>query len=266
MANIFSQTEAEHAYSKIGGLLREKRFFIDRESQKNNPDFSYNFDLRHFGDLVKLQKQWEELYENSRKTIEKQVQEQELSLGFTPPVFSDKQSIFSYNTYSGGFKIMSVFPLSYFLNPLELGQMRENLLQQEMGYRSLDDFSPNQIKSIKERVETRKDFITSQLNYLREQPDYNNLCVVLLKSEFSFDLHNAKKQKVLDYMEKYPELLGYLFYQKSKRFRLVPRDYVLFEAYKGTHVQMDHRSEKTPVIKYDENSGYSCYVHVALIM
>jgi len=265
MTISFTQDEKTHAQGVVDQLLRERRFFISTEKE-----FKYHFPEKIFGASLDLQSTLIESYNQIRDEAEKKILTAEKELGFALPQVPKNRQISQCNKYAGGFDIKSVFPLSFFLqdNILEPDKIFTHLLEIGMNGKSSDDISPNEMENINQNASQIEEKILHQWKIIQNHENFSKLSVVLLKSRFSLDGNSGRddlSEGKLDLIEKSPELLGYLLYEKSKKTRFVGHDYILLNTSKKSHVVISHWNRKEPSIFYSFNTGYTCRTHFASI-
>jgi len=120
---------------------------------------------------------------------------------------------------------------------------------------------------IREMVDAISEKIIAQWEKISLQEDFTNLCFVLFKSLSKFN--NSFKGKLHE-TNKCPELISYLFYEKSKKVRLIPDGSIIFKMYDKDlrcYINISHHIHSlNPYISFFERDGFDCLVHFATIL
>jgi len=272
MTTSFTTNQAIHAHQVVLSLLLQRRFFIDHEASDfyTKKGFRYIFDENLFQQVLVVQSRLNDIYVSARKKAETFILEGEKSLGFSEPQVPKNRTIVQCNRYTGGFDIKSVFPFSFFLDmDLSFKEVEKNILDTEMKGKTENDISPKEMEKLKSNSNKIAKKVLEQLDELKKQDNFENLCVVLMESRFSLEggyKEDDFTEGCLDGIDKYPELLGYLFYQKSENTRFVPHNYIMFNTSRKSHVHFGHWSDGGRLISYDVSDGYTCRSHFATII
>jgi len=265
MTISFTQDEKIHAQAVVDRLLREHRFFISGAD-----DFEYHFPANKFSMSLAKQSALLFSYQNIKDQAEADILAREKELGFSEPQVPKNRNIAQCNRFTGGFDMKSIFPLSFFTqgDVLSLGRIYKNLLKTKMGYKESNHFSPNDMESFTAWVEETRAKILFQWDTIQSNSNFDKLSVVLLESRFGLSDGRSNddfSEGKLEGIEKYPELLGYLLYEKSKSYRFVQHNYIVFNTSRKSHIRIAHWTDKEPSISYSAKDGYSCKAHFASI-
>lgn len=272
---FFTEEQANHAQVTVMQLVK-KRFFINTDGEKYS-DFNYFNNEVILNEALAVQQKLFNLYEAKKEEANKDILDIEKSLGFSEPQVPKDRTIVQYNNYNSGFEIKSVLPLSFLLDSkIDEQIVFENILRDKIAPKTEDDFSPKKMRNLQSVTSEISEKVLIQWEEIQSKDNFENLCVVLMKSKFWLsgggrggDFAESK----FDEIEKFPELLGYLFYQKSKVESFIDaNDCAVFNTSRNKHVKMWNSSSnsssisnKESGISYHCTGGYDRYVHFVAI-
>jgi hypothetical protein len=142
-----------------------------------------------------------------------------------------------------------------------------------MGSKSEDDIAPNALRHYRGVAKATASIIWEQLSAIDAGNPDNNRCLVLMQSRIGMAEPDSKndfaRSRVWD-MQDFPFAVGFLFYEYSKRCRIVQHSHVVFSTSRKSHVNAQHwlstdRKGK-PSISYHATEGYDCKVLFATVL
>lgn len=268
--HAFTDAQAHHANKVVIELMKKRRFFIDKEkgpAYEKNPGSS--LDPVIFEGAWKLQADLISKYKAATQKAVRMITAAEQRLGFTPAELEDRQLV-QCNRYTGGLDICRVYPLTLFLKraPASLEELQQQELQRLMGSgKTADDYSAKELQGLRDISQENTRRIWDELATLKGRSEAS--CVVLLKTRFfpseGFASGDFLEGRLSD-IELLPHATGYLFYEYSKRVRIVRHAFVVFNTSRKSHVRMEHWRDKEPSLSFSEPRGYDCQVYIPLIL
>lgn len=270
-AHTFSPAQARHALSIVIALMRVKRFFLYREDAHDSVygELGHGLDPAIFGPAIELDEDIRRVYALATKRAEHTIINSEHRLGVKAPDLDRNQRLVQCNRYTGGLDICRVYPLTAFTEfaPAELEELRAQELKRQMGDKTINDFSPKDMHTLGERVYESTSKIWEELQAIKALAA-DNACVVLLKTRFepTYDSERGEflRGKLSD-LTLFPHAMGYLFYEYSKRTRIVRHSHVVFNFSQKAHVNVEHWSDGKLSLHFDKTGGYGCKVYIPIV-
>ncbi len=265
----FTEAQAEHALQVVLDLMKESRFFL--YDHRSSDDSLYHFDPDVFALAIKLNKKIKDVYVRARKHGESMISEAEFNLGVARPDLGNGKSLVQCNRYTGGLDIYSVFPFTEFtqLIPPSFKVLEQELLNQLMGDKTEDDYSPKEMRDLNDCSSKLARIIWDELSSLRKSDPENVRSVVIMKTRFHAVNGDANKDFMLGKVweiQEFPNALGYLFYKYSMQTQLVDPGYVVFSTSRDAHVNMYYTDEERFTIDFSKKGRYCVKVHFATVL
>jgi len=212
-----------------------------------------------FADVIKIDDDLRTAYQEIKAVALENIQAAEETSGVKPMTSRSNQQVVECRRYGGGVKISRVYPLTAFIDtaPKTIGEMRQQIFDGSMMYKSDDDVSPKQRRSYEEHADTWASEIWPQLEAVDHLNPENHRCVVMLQP--SFNLGNYGKwlcQGILTDWQDYPLATGCLFFSYSKHQRIAGHSTAVFSTIRKDHVMMRHEDKNPPWINYHNSEGY----------
>lgn len=269
----FSDAQATHALAAVLTLMKERRFFLFRQgeySRKIEGDLGHGLDPSVFLPALQLEDSIRSIYATTTKLAEENIWAWERSLGFKAPDLSDNKQLVKCNRYTGGLDICEVYPTTAFteLAPMTLGDLRNQEVKRLAGNTTPADYSPNDMKALQDLAEANASKIWEEIEAVKALGSGNS-CVVLLKTRFAPTNTlpgDDFLQGRLDGIQLFPHVMGYLFYEYSKRTRIVRHSHVVFNSSQQAHVNVKHWSSDELSLRFDAHGGYSCEVYFLIVL
>jgi hypothetical protein len=269
----FSNAQASHALEVVLALMKERRFFLYRQelsSQRIEGDLGHGLDPAIFGEALKLDEDVRTAYAEATRQGEKVIAESEQKLGIKAPDLSANRKLVQCNRFTGGLDICRVYPIAAFIEfaPASIDDLPAQEIKRLMGYKTADDYSPKGRGELQECARVNACKIWKEIEAIKALKPGNS-CMVLLKTRFE----PSGGHKEDDFLEGriadirlFPHGMGYLFYQYSKRTRIVRHAHVVFNTSRSSHVNVQHWFDKEPSLAFDSEGGYNCHVYIPLVL
>jgi len=256
----FSDGQAHHALVAVLRLMKEHRFFLAGDG----------LDPQIFRQALELDEKIRDAYKTSEKIAEQMILETERRLGVTPATLPRDRYLVQCHRYTGGLEICQVYPLTAFteLAAPSLEELESREVARQMGTKTADEYSPKALREFQSYAKASALAIWDNLAALKKQADENS-CAVLLRTRFAASDGDAAGDFLhgkLSTLQLFPMALGYLFYEYSKRTRIVPNDYVVFSTSRHSHVRVSHMNGEDPTLTLNKTGGYSVLVYVLLAL
>lgn len=272
---IFTKKQADHASEVVLNLIKERRFFLCKETDEYrwNTDILYQLDPEIFADAIELDAQINLAYVNAKNVAEESILEAERKLGTISAILLESQKLVQCNRYGGGLDICRVYPITDFTKylPDSIDVLNKQLLIQylRLGNKTLDDVSPSEMHLINNWIGGTAPKIWQQYEALDVWNPENDRCVVIMETRFSCEDRDDNNDFMLGKvwnMQDYSLATGYLFYQYCFQETIIRHSHVVFSTNRKGHVNMQRWVDKEPVINYAARAGYSCKVIFATIL
>ncbi len=263
--HTFSRAQEDRALEIMLGLMKNRRFFL-YQNRESLP--VHRLDPQVFGPAIHLDQSIRAAYANARRIAEQTITEYEKELGVTPPDLTNRQLV-QCNCYNGGLEICEVFPLAAFTDfaPTSQAELRDQEVRRLAGNTHPDDYSPNDMKKLREQAEKNAALVWEELPALRDL-EQSGACVFLLHTRF-----NPDRGYGTDFLEgraadfkMFPYALGYLFYLHSQQKRIVQHSHVVFNTSTRSHVNVQHWNSGGLSLNFDASGGYSCQVYLPVVL
>lgn len=269
----FSDAQAAHALDVVLTLMRERRFFLFRQSAdslKIEGDLGHGLDPKVFNPALELDKTILDIYKTTTKMAEYNIANWEQSLGLKAPNPNGNRQIVQCARYTGGLDICRVYPSKMFmaLAPATFDELRESEVKRLAGNTAPGDYSPNEMQRLRSQADANAGKIWEEIEAIKAL-ESGNSCVVLLKTRFEPTEGYAENdflQGRLAGIRLYPHAMGYLFYEYSKRTRIVRHAHVVCSTQRKFHVNVQHWSDKGPSMNFKGDGGYSCKVYIPIVL
>ncbi|MSU74617.1 hypothetical protein EXS57_02460 [Candidatus Kaiserbacteria bacterium] len=266
----FSDSQAAHALAAVLSLIKDRRFFLyQQESGSSGYDLGHGLQAEVFGQALKLNADIRATYAEATRQAKETIEQGEEQLGIKPAILCQGQRLVQCNRFSGGLEICRVYPLTAFLEfvPTSLEEMRKQEVRRLMGDKTQDDYSGKEMQKIEATAAATAAAFWQQFAALKAKS--KDACVVLLKTRFrpsgGYGDGDFMEGKTAD-VELFPHAMGYLFYEYSRRTRIVRHAYAVFSTSRHGHVRVEHRSDKEPEIDFNVELGYSCTVYFPIVL
>lgn len=253
----FTPDQIRKVNQVVLGLMKNRRIFLADE---------HNLNLNTFSECVNFDKTLRDLYKNQQALTKQLIEKEEETLGVTPPILKDGQSIVTCSLYTGGLEISGVYPIQQFLGfmPKSYDELYTNMFTIHHG--EIDDIPPRQLPKKKEEVKTLTDYVWAQLQAMKNKVDG-----IVLVMQTRFYLDNNKEFEILKgkigSLMPHPEGLAYLFYLHELKNRIVKHNFVLFNCERSHHSRVTHWSgsacSELPDLDFYSSGGYDCKVKLA---
>lgn len=273
----FTEAQARHALETVLYLIRNRRFFLyNKREWDTYREEDYTLDPKIFAEAIELNKAHVQAHRDARERAREAIQQFEVDSKIVPAEVPQGGSIVDYSRYTGGFDICRVYPLTAFAPyvPESLEALADKLFKQRMGQETEDDLAPKIIRLYQEEAKTLATTIWEQLQAIDVRNPDNNRCLVLLRSRISMDHRDEKNDfaqgRVWD-MQDFPFAVGFLFYEYSKKRRIVQHDHVVCSTSRKSHVNVQHWSDTSRTkgqlwVNYHAGDGYDCKVIFATVL
>ena len=269
----FSAAQAAHALDVVLKLMKEKRFFLyqqDTYSIKIEGASGHHLDMSVFGPAFSLDQDIHAIYAAVALQAKESITNAERSLGLKAPDLSGNKRLVRCNCYTGGLDICRVYPVTAFteLAPATVDELQAQETVRLLGAKTVEDYSPNEMRVLQERAHTNAPKIWEELAAIKAL-ESGNACVVLLKTRFEptegYREDDFLQGRVAD-IRLFPHAMGYLFYEYSKRQRIVRHAHVVFNTSRKAHVNVQHWSDGEPSLRFDSEGGYGCRVYFPIVL
>lgn len=272
----FTEAQALHAAESVLYLIRNRRFFLHNAGEWDTyRKEDYTLHPKVFAEAIALNEAHVGAHRDARQQAENTIQHFEADNHIVTADVPRGKSIIEYSRYTGGFDICRVYPLVAFAKfvPESLEALTEKLFQHRTGEQTKDDVAPKVLRNYREGAEKLASTMWEQLQAIDAGNPENNRCLVLLQSRINMggsDGNNDFAQGRVWDMQYFPFAVGFLFYEFSKKERIVQHDHVVFSTSRKSHVNVEHWSESSsdsgPSIGYFKSSGYDCKVMFATVL
>ena len=269
----FSAAQATHALDVVLKLMKERRFFLywqDTYSIQIEGASGHHLDMSLFGPAFRLDQDIRAIYAAATIKAKESITNAERSLGLKAPDLSGNKQLVRCNCYTGGLDICRVYPVTAFteLAPATVDELQAQETIRLLGNKTVEDCSPKEMRELQERAHTNGSRIWKELEAIKTR-ESGNSCVVLLKTRFE----PVGGEREDDFLEGrlagiplFPYAMGYLFYQYSKRTRIVRHNHVAFNASRRAHVNVQHWTDGELSLRFDSTGGYSCKVYFPIVL
>jgi hypothetical protein len=248
--HVFSEAQATHALEVVLKLMREKRYFLYRQTESRVKDPEYNLEPEVFGPALELDEKIRAIYVDATQEAEDAIRVAEQDLGVVEPDLSKNKKVVECSRYTGGLDICRVYPLTAFARfaPRTLQSLEKQMLREMMGEKTKDNLAPNKLRELRDQA---KGFAS-----------------VMMKTRFNSSGNldgDFMEGKVLQ-MQEFSHALGYLFNQFSKYARIVQHSHIVFSTSRLSHVNMQHWEKEKARINYNDHDGYDCKIHFVTVL
>jgi hypothetical protein len=268
--HVFSEAQATHALEVVLKLMREKRYFLYRQTESRVKDPEYNLEPEVFGPALELDEKIRAIYVDATQEAEDAIRVAEQDLGVVEPDLSKNKKVVECSRYTGGLDICRVYPLTAFARfaPRTLQSLEKQMLREMMGEKTKDNLAPNKLRELRDQAKGFASVIWTQLEALEIRDPSNLRCIVLMKTRFNSSGNldgDFMEGKVLQ-MQEFSHALGYLFNQFSKYARIVQHSHIVFSTSRLSHVNMQHWEKEKARINYNDHDGYDCKIHFVTVL
>ncbi len=269
----FSNAQAAHALDVVLKLMKERRFFLfqqDTHSLKTEGALGHSFDLSVFGPAFRLDQDIRAIYATATLQAKDAIASAERSLGLKAPDLSGNKRVVHCNCYTGGLDICRVYPATAFTTfaPATVDELQAQETLRLLGDKAVENYSPKAMRELQERAHANASRIWEELAAIKGLASGNS-CVVLLKTRFEpvgGESGDDFLEGRLADIQLFPYAMGYLFYEYSRRTRIVHHAHVAFNASRKAHVNVQHWSDAKPSLWFDSTGGYSCKVYFPIVL
>ena len=269
----FSAPQADHALAVVLKLMKERRFFLFQQEEYNRKiegDSGHGLDSTIFGPAIALDEKVRAVYTASTRLAEENILSCEKGLGLKGPDLSGNKRLVQCNRYTGGLDICRVYPSTAFteLAPDSLEELQVEEMARLMGTKTPDDYSPKEMQELRGSVEINACKIWEEIKAIKSL-ESGNSCVVLLETRFEptegYREDDFLQGRVAD-IRLFPYGMGYLFYEYSKRIRIVRHAHVVFNTSRKAHVNVQHWSNGGLSLRFDSKGGYVCRIYFPIVL
>lgn len=271
--HLFSDAQAAHALEVVLTLMKDRRFFLfqhEEYSRKIEGDLGHGLDLPTFRPALELDEKVRNIYANIARTAEHDILSCERGFGLREPDLGGNRRLIQCNRYTGGLDICRVYPTTAFtdLAPASVAELQAQETLRLLEGKTTEDYSPKEMRELQERANANASRIWEEINAVKALKSGNS-CVVLLHTRFEpsggYKENDFLEGRLAD-VQLFPYALGYLFYEYSKRTRIVRHAHVVFNTSRDSHVNVQHWIDNDPLLIFDSEGGYSCKVYFPIVL
>lgn len=269
----FSDAQAAHALEVVLKLKKERRFFLFQQSeysQRIEGDLGHGLDPSIFHAALRLEDASRTVYSTTLRIAEQNIENWERSLGFLPPNLDDNKRVVECKRHTGGLDICRVYPTTAFTEfaPSSLAELRIQEVERLMDGKAKDSHSPDAMREFETRAEESARKIWEDVETIKSLSSGNS-CMVLLRTRSNVSNKFPSEdllQGALDGIQLYQYGMGYLFYQYSKRTRIMDNNFALCGTSYRNHVVVHHWHSGELKLRLEKASTYSCKVYVPIVL